>query len=233
MPPPENGNCMDIYYADDATQIVTSNGTLEEHDTLVEREATRLNNYEKTWKIKTNIDKFSLVALGRKKLRDLDIQGNIIPHRKQCHILGHTLTSTSLIVKHVNDKIIKAKTAISSLRRFWHFPEKLKLYLVKTMILPLIDYSPIPTHMASRTRMLKLQRLQNRALRFVTDQRYPYTENTEAQHRRLNVQLVSTRLRDTARKIWTKLDQQDDQDYQHVKDLDNSTNMEHPWSLAA
>ena len=97
------------------------------------------------------------------------------------------------------------------------------------MVLPILDYSPIPTHMATRTRMLQLQRLQNKALRLVTNQRYLYTENTEAQHLRLNVQLISTRLRDTAVKIWEKLDQEQDQHYLQIKDLDNSTNMVHPW----
>ena len=56
MPRPNNATCMDIYYADDATQIVTSNTTSEQHDAIVVREALRLNTYERTWKIKTNID---------------------------------------------------------------------------------------------------------------------------------------------------------------------------------
>ena len=220
---------MNLYYADDATQLIVSNGTLADHDTLVQREATTLNNYERTWKIKTNIDKFALVALGRKKLNDIRVQGNTISHQQQCCILGHTLTSAVLIVKHVNDKLINAKTALTSLRRFWHFSEKIKLYLIKTMILPILDYSPVPTHMASRTKMLQLQRVQNKALRFVTSQRYPYTENTEAQHHRLQVQPVSTRLREAARKIWEKLNRQEDSNYIHIKELDRSTNMEHPW----
>lgn len=229
MPRPLSANCMDIYYADDATQIVTSNGTLEEHDALVVREALRLNTYERTWKIKTNIDKFSIVALGRKKLSDIHLQGQTITHRKQCHVLGHTVTSTGLIIKHVNDKKVKAKIALTSLNRFWHFTERLKLYLVKTKILPILDYSPIPTHAASRTKMLELQRLQNKALRYATGQRYPYTETTEAQHHRLHVQPISTRLREAADKVWKKLDEQEDPNYRHVKESDRNTNMEHPW----
>ena len=86
MPRSTNPNSMDIYYADDVTQIVTSNGTLEEHDALVVEEALRLNMYEKRWKIKTNIDKFTVVALGRNKLQDIHIQGQPIAHRKQCRL---------------------------------------------------------------------------------------------------------------------------------------------------
>ena len=131
-----------------------------------------------------------------------------------CLIMTYELTG--LIVKHVNDKKIKAKIALTSLKRFWHFTERLKLYLVKTKILPILDYSPIPTHAASRTKMLELQRIQNKALRYATGQRYPYTENTETQHHRLHVQPINTRLREAAHKIWKKLDEQDDPNYRHV-----------------
>ena len=229
MPAPVSDMCMDIYYADDATQIIASNGTLEDHDSLVQREASRLNHFERTWKIQTNIEKFTLVALGRKNPNDIQIEGNIIAHKQRCRILGHTLTSTGMIIQHVNSKIIQGTVALTSLRRFWHFPERLKLYLVKTKILPILDYSPIPTHMASRTRMLQLQRVQNKALRFVTDQRYPYTESTEEQHSRLNVKLISTRLREAANKIWENLENQQDPNYDHIKEMDRNTGMEHPW----
>lgn len=71
---PVNIHCMDIYYADDAMQIVNSNGTLAEHDIQVVKEATRLNTFERTWKIKTNTDRFLIVAQGRKKINNIQIQ---------------------------------------------------------------------------------------------------------------------------------------------------------------
>ncbi len=118
MPRHDNRIRMDICYVDDATQIVTSNGTLDHYDALVVQEANRLNTFEKKWKIKTNIDKICVVALGRKKLNDIQIQGNTTAHQTQCQILGHTVTSTGLIVKHANDKTKKVKTALTSLNRF-------------------------------------------------------------------------------------------------------------------
>ena len=229
MPRPINANCMDLCYADDVTQIVISNISTEGHDARVVNEALRINTYERSWKIKTNIDKFYIVALGRKRPNDLQIQGRTIQHQKKCLMLGHTVTSTGLIIKHINEKKIKAKTALKSLYRFWHFTEQLKLYLVKTKLLPILDYSPIPTHTASRTKMLELQRIQNKALRYVTGQRYPYTESTEAQHHRLNVKPISTRNREAAHKIWKKLHTQEDPNYRHIKECDENTDMDHSW----
>lgn len=77
---------------------------------------------------------------------------------------------------------MKVKTALTFLSGFWHFTERLKLYLVKTKVHPILDYTPTPTNMASHPKMLLLQTLQNKALRLPTGQKYPYTENTEAQH---------------------------------------------------
>ncbi len=58
-------------------------------------------------------------------------------------------------------------------------PTKIKTHLVKTLTLPILDYPPIPIHALSKTQILKLQRVQNRAMRFATNQRYHYTLNTE------------------------------------------------------
>lgn len=41
---------MEMYIADDSIQIVTCNGTREEYDTLLSREACRRSDSEKVWK---------------------------------------------------------------------------------------------------------------------------------------------------------------------------------------
>lgn len=51
---------MDIYDVDDETRIVTSNGTLADNDAVGVKEPTRINEFEKTWKIKANTTKYSV-----------------------------------------------------------------------------------------------------------------------------------------------------------------------------
>ena len=41
-----------------------------------------------------------------------------------------------------------------------------KLQMVKTLVLPYLFYPPVPLHLASKTQMRKLQRVQNNSLRF-------------------------------------------------------------------
>lgn len=67
MRPAKNVTSKDIYYGDGITHTGASDGTLKDHDTLVQ-EAIRVNNFERTWKVQTNTDKFALLAPGSKLL---------------------------------------------------------------------------------------------------------------------------------------------------------------------
>ena len=49
-------------------------------------------------------------------------------------------------------------------------PENKKIHRVKALMLPILDYPPIPMHTMSKTQISKLQKVQNRALRFATSQ---------------------------------------------------------------
>ena len=65
-------------------------------------------------------------------------------------------------------------------------PTKIKTHLIKALVLPILDYPPIPTHTMSKTQITKLQKVQNKALRFATNQRHPYTMNTIQIHEHTN-----------------------------------------------
>ena len=84
-------------------------------------------------------------------------------------------------------------------------PEKIKVHLVKALILPILDYPPIPTHTLSKTQLSKLQKVQNKALRFATNQRYPYTMNTIEIHTHTKTEPINIRLHNRAKKIWQRL----------------------------
>lgn len=63
--PHETGGCINIQYADDVTQIITYPGKSRELTTRrTINEITKVNDYEKKWKIKTNRNKLKLVPIG-------------------------------------------------------------------------------------------------------------------------------------------------------------------------
>ena len=53
------------------------------------------------------------------------------------------------------------------LYKLYKCPVDVKMHLVKTLVLPHLTYPTIPLHLACKTNMLKLQAVQNKALRFV------------------------------------------------------------------
>ena len=95
---------------------------------------------------------------------------------------------------------------MQKLYRFREMPNKIKIHLIKTLILPLLDYPPIPIHTLSKTQIRKFQKTQNKALRLATDLRYPYTMNTREIHEHTNTLPMYIRLHLRAVKTWEKLE---------------------------
>ena len=81
---------------------------------------------------------------------------------------------------------MKGKMALKELRRFYNLPTNIKTHLIKAYILPIIQYPPIPLVTIKKNNHLKLQRIQNAALRFALNEKYPYTHITEEVHQIAN-----------------------------------------------
>lgn len=81
---------------------------------------------------------------------------------------------------------------------------KIKTHLIKTLTLPVIDYSTVPIHVLSKNQLSILQRVQDKALRFAFHQRYPYTLTTGQVHIFAKIESVNTRLHKRAVQTWEK-----------------------------
>ena len=90
-----------------------------------------------------------------------------IPISRTNKVLGLTIDNHLRFNVHITEKVAIAARALSSLERFRDSSRKTKLHLYKALILPLITYCPLALSLSARTNLLKLQRIQNRALRFV------------------------------------------------------------------
>lgn len=205
-PPPVRVENLNLSYADDVTQIVSYPGRsklMAQRATIKEVEAQ--NKYERLWHIKTNITKFSILRLGARGQDELIIDEDLYDTQARGKILGLNISTTGF-TPHVTQRKILATKALTKLYRFYNFPQKIKVHLVKTLILPILDYPPIPTHALSKRQISKLQIIQNKALRFATNQRYPYTLNTEQIHIATSTLPINIRLHIQAQKIWQRLE---------------------------
>lgn len=147
---------MDIFWVDDATQIVSSINAFSSHFNLAQSEASTLNSYEREGQIKTYKNKFTTVALGRVKPNDTVIKENRMQHQKSRRkTLSRTLTPRGLIAHNINMRVAQGKADLTSLYRFFHLPERQKLHLVKATMLLMLTYSLDPVHLVSKVFMPK------------------------------------------------------------------------------
>ena len=165
--PPAGQGCFDLLYADDITQVVTTPSKSKLMMKIrLEREICRINRYEKQWKIKTNEEKFKIIPIAQYKTEPIIINGRRINTSKDGKFLGLKLQSTGL-VGHATDKIKKGKTVVSKLTRFRNLTPKLKTTLVKTLLIPVIEYPPVPTCSLSKFQKVNFQKVLNKGLRFI------------------------------------------------------------------
>lgn len=203
LPQPAHG-CLNLQYADDITQVITypgksrqfmSGGTISE--------IKKINDYEKTWKIKTNKSKFQIIPIALKKTNDIVIDANKIDYLVKGKILGLTINRTG-IVTHLGNIIRKSKAALTELFRFRFLPSNIKLHLVKPFVIPVLCYPPIPLLTISKTKMMKLQIIQNKAQRFTFNERYPFTKNIKTLHEQANLEPIDYNLFNRASDIFQK-----------------------------
>ncbi len=125
------------------------------------REIDRINRYERKWKIKTNEEKFKVIPLAQYKAKQLTINGKNVNPSKDRKFLGLKLQVTGL-TSHVTEKINKSKDILSNLRRFSNLTPELKATLIKTLLIPVIEYPPVPLCSISKARKLNIKRITNK-----------------------------------------------------------------------
>lgn len=195
-----------ITYADDITQIVGYPGQSKEMMNIrTTREIKYINDYEKRWRIKTNMTKFTPIRIGQKTGVPLTVDEEPVEFHTLGKALGLKITRTGYS-RHIQERRGKAMSALIKLFRFRALPIRIKCNLVKTLVLPVLDYPPVPIHTLSKTQISKLQRIQNKALRFATEQRFPYTLNTIQIHTLTKTKPVNVRQHERATKVWKNLE---------------------------
>lgn len=120
-----------------------------------------INRFELAWKIKTNTNKFQIISVNRNSPTPLVTDGNEIIPSQNGSLLGLQLTSRGEIT-HAKQRVRQAKLPLAKCKRYSNCSEKVKIQLNKTLIRPVLEYPPIPLNTLSKSRMLKLQAVQNR-----------------------------------------------------------------------
>ena len=218
-----------LIYADDITQIVS---TFSKSKEFMRRDTQRaiqtINDYEHKWKIKTNTMKFQVIPIARQNPPPIRINNTDIPYSREGKILGLTITPTG-IRKHVLDRVNKARATLTKLKRFSTCSIKTKMRLYTTIVRPVLEYPPIPVHAASTTLLLKLQVVQNQALRWVYNIRYPVIVTNERLHIMSNLLPINIWLYNRATKVWNTLSALEDPLYEQLAETHQGLQGSHKW----
>ena len=175
--PPAGPNATDIIFADDITQIIENkrnNKVQLARDT--EREIKRINNYEKEWKISTNLTKFNLLSISKSRPEAVTIDGRNIAFKNEVKTLGLTISRTG-IVRHITNRINAAKTQTQKFKKFIKLKSITKLLLYKTLVRPILEFPVVPMALASTTQLKNIQKVQNRNIRIIKKYNEEIEEN--------------------------------------------------------
>lgn len=205
VPDPTGPHSCYVQFADDITQIVTtnySNPRAIAHYTAVE--ISNINKYETKWKIRTNIAKFKVIPIGRKKTAEVKVNNHIYQYSTKGKVLGLTITSSGYI-EHINNRINLAASNLRSLfvLRDLSVANKKKIY--SAIVRSTLTYPTIPIHIASRSISLKIQRIQNKAIYVISNTSRMEGRRLSDLHQEMNIVPINVVLHQRAGEIWNKI----------------------------
>ena len=157
LPQPEEKN-ETVQFADDVTNVITEPGRSKvakrriKNSTITEIE--KINDYEKSWKIQTNVHKFTITPVMRQRdNQGITLNNGInIQYKNKVNILGLDINRTGF-PKGQQNRLKQAKYQLKKLRRFQKLSIKTKTHLIKALILPILHYPITPTVALSNTRI--------------------------------------------------------------------------------
>ncbi len=127
---------------------------------------------------------------------------------------------------HFLERVRKGNGILIKLKRFSKLTPQLKTILIKTLLVPVLEYPPIPTCSASKTQLLKLQKVQNKALRFINENDAERVYTTKELHDKYNFLPINVSLHNKAVKIWQNLEHTEEDTYHR---LQRSIEGNHTW----
>ena len=226
-------------YADDCSQTVATptsrniSATTEKHGRDLIRAIKLQNDFEHREGLMTDPAKSWIIPINQMIYPEIIVNGQEYKQPdRPVQLLGLTITKTSFICKHIPKQVAKAKLALGNIRRFHSLPIKLKLGLVKSLVLTHLFYPPIPLHLASKHLMLKLQAVQNQALRWVYNIKWDDFIANKRIHKKYNIRTVNQELYWRAKSTWDKIRNNNAADEATVKkleDMDYHSNKQHSY----
>lgn len=200
-------------YADDTALYVTS-WRIDTIQNRLRGAFRQLHHYFKKWKVKINKDKTELILFSRRRPvipNSLEIMGSVVPYSKHVKYLGVHLDKKLLLdqnLKTLRDKFfIGLRSIYPIFNKTSTLSVKNKLTLYKSCLRPIITYACPIFNIMSKTKLNKLQILQNIALRIVGN--YEQSTRISKIHEELAVEYLSTYIQKLSVNFFNNLSKND------------------------
>lgn len=217
LPRPVYSNTQHYEFADDLIHIVCSD-TKGRKKTInainkLEAELTSTQEWEQNWKIKTSVEKCKINYTGT-IITSINNYGGVILNNSQIpisnpiKILGYNLSNTLSDNMHINSITAKAKQNLSRLYRFYSAPPYVKKRLYLTLIRPILEYPILEIYKTTKINLQKLQRVQNKGLRYICHVSLRDRIPSKNLHEIHNIDAINVRVNKLAKKTFYKLKNQ-------------------------
>ena len=199
-------HCDYIAYADDITQITSFKHSHRYAARLTARAIEHINTFEKKWKIKTNLRKFEIINMSRRNTTPIQIDNESFAYTRKGTVLGLDISTHGISHQTKKRKMIASRN-LDSILRFRNLSSSCKIKLYKSLVQSALTYPTVPLNASYKTGFIDLQRVQNRALRFITGTRWNDFRTSESLHQECNILPINQTIHKQAKKTW-----------EHIKD---------------
>ena len=159
-------------YADDNT-LSYVNADCDKLKTVLESDSEKLIDWFEFNSMKANPDKFHAICLGHKaanNIKSFKISNTEIKCDENVTLLGVNIDYQLKFDDHVSDICKKASRQLAVLKRIGKFLTKQgRMIIYNSFILSNFNYCPIVWHFCTKRSSAKIEKLQERGLRFVTE----------------------------------------------------------------
>ena len=161
------------------------------------------------------------------KAPEIRIENKNISYSTEMKLLGLNFRRNNFYVKHVETIVQRANAELKKLQRFRLLKTKLKNRLYKALILPHLTYPAVPLNICSDTQFKKIQTIQNKAIRWITNEKWPIICPINRRQEQLKLEPIKDRIKRLAEGIWNRIYEENAEF--HQQNLQIQMNNPHTW----
>lgn len=197
----------DFVYADDITQLIQSNTRKNSQGYMVRSMTNIINEFERDWKIETNPSKFQITPLSKKYPDHYMVKrGCNVSATDTCTVLGLQIDAKKGLLKQVESNRDRALTHLTKMLQFQNLSLKTKLLMYKTLVRSRLTYpSVILCALENKKHVQELQKVQNKALRKITNTHWREFKTAKTLHEECRVESINQFVHRVGSKVWFKI----------------------------